>query len=73
MTAILHQHSAMPTAQLMTHPMMQTFNAFPVNGCHTALNTGYFSGGVVTDSNDSILKCTEGAPKGLRRHYYMSM
>ena len=55
MTAILHQHGAMPTAQLMTHPMMQSSNALPVNGCHTALNIGYFSSGVATDSYTMIL------------------
>lgn len=43
MTAILHQHSAMPTAKLMTNHMMQSYNALPVNGCHTALNNVYFS------------------------------
>lgn len=35
-TPILHQHRAMPTAQLMKHPMMQSLNALPVNGCHEA-------------------------------------
>lgn len=73
MTAILHQQSAMPTAQLMTHPMMQSFNTFPVNGCHTALNTSYFSSCVATDSYTiTVFKYIEGAPKGLKSHSYIS-
>lgn len=42
-TAILHQHSAMPRAKLMTRRMMQSFNAFNLKSCHTALSFGYFS------------------------------
>lgn len=50
MTAILHQHRAMPTAQLMTHPMMQSCNTLPINGCHTVLSVSYvFASSVVRD------------------------
>lgn len=37
MTAILHQHNAMPTAQLLTHPMLHSLDGLPINGCQLRL------------------------------------